>query len=88
METARVSSEGNITLPKTICESRGWSPGTELTVEETGEGVLLRPARHFPRTTLADLDAFPRYEGEPKTVEEMDEGIAREIRRRHERGRY
>jgi len=82
--TVRLSRTGTITLPKTVLESRGWSAGTELVFEETRNGVLIRPANRFPRTTLADLDALPQYTGEAKTIE-MDEGIASEIRRRHKR---
>jgi AbrB family looped-hinge helix DNA binding protein len=42
METTRLSTKGQIILPKAIRDSRAWGPGTEFTVEETGEGILLR----------------------------------------------
>jgi hypothetical protein len=29
-----------------------------------------------------------RYQGKPKTLADMQEGIAAEVRRRHARGRY
>jgi bifunctional DNA-binding transcriptional regulator/antitoxin component of YhaV-PrlF toxin-antitoxin module len=87
-ETARLSTKGHILHPKSIRDTRAWAPGTEYAVEETREGVLLLPVRQFPRTTLDQLVGVLKYKGRPKTVEEMDEGIAREIRRRHARGRY
>ena len=34
METTRLSTKGQIVLPKTIRASRAWGPGTEFTVEE------------------------------------------------------
>jgi len=55
METTRLSTKGQIVLPKTMRTSRAWGPGTEFTVEETGEGVLLRPAAHFPQTSLEEV---------------------------------
>jgi AbrB family looped-hinge helix DNA binding protein len=48
MGTTRLSTKGQIVLPKGIRASRAWGPGTEFTVEETGNGILLRPAARFP----------------------------------------
>jgi AbrB family looped-hinge helix DNA binding protein len=88
METTRLSTKGQIILPKSIRESRSWTPGTEFTVEETAEGVLLRPAARFPRTRIEDVAGCLRYKGKPKTLAEMDAGVRREVKRRHDRGRY
>jgi AbrB family looped-hinge helix DNA binding protein len=38
MEITRLSTKGQIVLPKGIRASRAWGPGTEFTVEETGNG--------------------------------------------------
>ena len=43
METTRLSSKGQIILPKSIRASHQWEPGVEFAVEDTPEGVLLRP---------------------------------------------
>jgi AbrB family looped-hinge helix DNA binding protein len=48
MQTTRPSTKGQIVLPKDIRASRSWGPGTEFIVEQTDDGVLLRPARRFP----------------------------------------
>jgi AbrB family looped-hinge helix DNA binding protein len=40
-----MSSKGEITIPKAILELRGWKPGQVFTVEETKDGILLRPKR-------------------------------------------
>lgn len=42
METARLSTKGQILLPKNIRTSRAWRPGTEFIVEERPEGILPR----------------------------------------------
>ncbi|HJZ95823.1 MAG TPA: AbrB/MazE/SpoVT family DNA-binding domain-containing protein [Candidatus Solibacter sp.] len=88
METTRLSTKGQIILPKGIRESRAWGPGTEFTVEETGDGVLLRPSGRFPQTTLADVVGCLRYKGKAKTLAEMDAAITAELKHRHDRGRY
>ncbi len=47
MEITRFSSKGQLILPKNIRDSRAWAPGTEFMIEETGDGVLLRPHECF-----------------------------------------
>jgi AbrB family looped-hinge helix DNA binding protein len=86
--TTTVSTKGQVILPKAIRQRRDWPPGTRLVVEETAEGVLLRRARVFPETRPEDVFGSLRYDGPPKTIEEMDEGIVAEVKRRHARGRY
>jgi AbrB family looped-hinge helix DNA binding protein len=49
METTRISTKGQIILPKSLRVARAWGPGTEFTVEETGNGILLRPTTRFQR---------------------------------------
>ena len=86
--TTIVSTKGQVILPKAIRERRHWPPGTHLIVEDTPEGVLLRKERVFPVTRPEDVFGSLRYEGPPKTIEEMEAGIATEVKRRHARGRY
>jgi AbrB family looped-hinge helix DNA binding protein len=88
METTKLSSKGQIILPKSVRDSRHWKPGTEFAVEAVKEGVLLRPLKPFPPTKLEDLYGCLRYTGKPKTIEEMDEAIVKEVRARRARGRY
>ena len=57
-------------------------------MEETKEGILLRPRELFPRTTLDQVVGFLATKGEPKSLAEMDAGVARMVKQRHERGRY
>jgi AbrB family looped-hinge helix DNA binding protein len=88
METTRLSTKGQIILPKTIRTSRAWGPGTEFTVEETRDGVLLRPAGSFPETTLDQVAGCLRSTRKSKTPAQMRTAIRREVIRRHDRGRY
>ena len=75
-------------LPKLVRDSRAWPPGTEFQVEETAEGILLRPLSRFPVTTLAEVVGCLKYEGKPKTIAQMKRGIQRQIQRRHDSSRY
>ena len=88
MHTTRLSSKGQIVLPKGIRVSRAWGPGTEFTVEETGNGILLRPTARFPEADLAEVAGCLRSKGKSKTPAQMGATIGREVKRRHDRGRY
>ena len=88
METTRLSTKGQIILPKGIRDSRAWGPGTEFEVEETGDGILLRPAAHFPETHLDEVAGSLRSSRRSKTPAQLRSVIVREVRRRHDRGRY
>ena len=88
METTRLSTKGQIILPKNIRVSRAWAPGTEFTVEETSDGVLLRPAERFSKTDLDEVAGCLLSKRKSKTPEQMRAAIGREVNRRHDRGRY
>ena len=88
METTKLSTKGQIVLPKNIRASRTWGPGMEFTVEETGDGILLRPAGRFPTTELDEVAGCLRLHSKAKTLAQVDEAIGREVTRRHGSGRY
>ncbi len=88
METTRLSSKGQIVLPKSVREARSWKPGTEFAVDETSDGILLRPLRPFPPTSIAEVYGCLKYNGRPKTLRQMEKAIAKGVRARHDRGRY
>ncbi len=88
METTKLSTKGQIVLPKSIRESKGWRAGMELSVEETPQGVLIRPSRPFPPTRVEDVAGCLHYKGRPKTLRDMEKGPLQMAKRRHESGRY
>lgn len=83
-----VSTKGQVILPKAIRELRQWSAGTELVVEDTPDGVLLRPVPAFAPTKPAEVFGFLTWQGPEKSIEEMKAAIAAETKRRHARDRY
>jgi AbrB family looped-hinge helix DNA binding protein len=70
MLTTKLSRKGQIIIPKEILSRHHWEPGQELQAIDMDEGVLLRPASLFPKTTLQEVAFCLSYSGKPKTVED------------------
>jgi AbrB family looped-hinge helix DNA binding protein len=68
METVKLSSKGQVVLPKWVRDARGWEPGTEFAVQEVPEGILLRPLRPFRSTSFAQVFGCLMYTGRAKTL--------------------
>jgi len=83
-----VSTKGQVILPKSIRELRHWTAGTELIVEDTPEGVLLKAKPTFAPTKPKDVFGSLAYKGPAKSIVDMEAGIAAEAKRRHARNRY
>ena len=82
METTKLSSKGQIVLPKAIRQSRRWPPGTEFLVENTPRGILLRPRKPFGNTEPAEVFGRLKAGGGARTVKQMDEGLRQAFRSR------
>lgn len=80
--TTKVSTKGQVILPKAIRDQKRWEAGMRLTVENTEEGVLLKAAPLFAPTEIGAVFGSLRFAGKPKTIEEMDAAITAEARRR------
>ena len=88
MPTTRLSTKGQLILPKEIRTARAWGPGTEFTIEEIDDGILLRPAARFPAARLDEVAGCLSSKRKPKTLAQMHAAIKREVVRRRDRGRY
>ena len=71
MATTKVSTKGQVILPKAVRESRRWGPGTELEIEERGEDVVLRLKRPAKRYKLEDVVGMVKYDGPPITEDDI-----------------
>jgi len=80
METTRLSSKGQVILPKSIRSAHHWEPGVEFMVEDMANGVLLRPVKPFQQTRLEDVIGCTGYKGPARTIEDMDAAIAAAVR--------
>jgi len=83
-----VSTKGQVILPKAVRIRRGWTPGTELVVEESGDGVVLKLSPAFAQTRPEDVFGSLCYRGPAKSIAEMDAAVAAEAKRRHARHRH
>jgi AbrB family looped-hinge helix DNA binding protein len=81
MARTRLSSKGQVIIPKAVRERHGWSAGVELEVDEQGDSVVLRRAGQFPPTRFEDVYGCLKHDGPPITVAAMDEAVRREARK-------
>jgi AbrB family looped-hinge helix DNA binding protein len=88
MESTRLSSKGQIILPKAVRDAHHWKPGMAFSVEDTGDGVVLRPLKSMPPTRLEDVAGCLYRPGPRHSLREMDDAITAEIKGRRDRGRY
>ena len=80
MHTTRLSSKGQIVIPKALREARSWNPGQAFELVEADNGVLLRPSVSFEAVSFDEFEANPlRYDGPPIPVELMNGGHALRI---------
>jgi len=86
--TTIVSTKGQVILPKAIREQRRWPAGTQLVVEDTPEGVLLKAEPAFAPTRPKDVFGSLPHKGPARSIADMEAGIAAEAKRRHARNRY
>ena len=88
VETTKLSTKGQVILPKTVRDAHGWSAGTEFAVEDSPGGITLRPLRPTPSSRLEDVVGCLRYTGRAKTLQQMEKAIAMGVKERRDRGRY
>jgi len=80
-QMTRLSTKGQIVLPKSLRAARRWKPGTEFIVREQGDSILLTPK---PATESRDWESLigrAGYRGPRKSIREMDKAVAAEARR-------
>jgi AbrB family looped-hinge helix DNA binding protein len=70
----RLSAKGQVVIPKDVRDALGLKPGMRLDVSTQGSSVTLKPVEWhnpFPRTTIEDIRAIPRWTGARQTVEQI-----------------
>lgn len=75
MNKTKLSSKGQVIIPKSSRDMHHWEEGQELMVIDTDEGVLLKPVKAFPSAKLDELAGCLRYSSTAKTIEEMEQAI-------------
>ena len=87
METTKLSSQGQVIIPKSLRDAHHWEAGIELIAINMGDGILLKPKKPFLEKKLTEVAGCLKYHGTPKSLEDMDEAIRQGIEELwHDRG--
>jgi AbrB family looped-hinge helix DNA binding protein len=80
--TTRISTKGQVVLPKAVRERQGWRAGLELSIEERPDGLLLRPVQAETPTRYEDVAGCLAPAGRVVSIVEMNDAIGEYARRR------
>jgi len=75
MEVTRLSTKGQVIIPKALRVIHHWEAGQELIAIDVGDGVLLKSKRPFPETTLDQVAGCLQHIGIPKSLDDLDDAI-------------
>jgi antitoxin PrlF len=79
---SRVTTQGQISVPAEIRQKLGIGPGSVLEWEEDDNRIVVRRTGRFSSEEVHHA-LFPDGGPEPKSLDEMKEGIRQRIRKRH-----
>lgn len=79
MEITRLSSKGQVIIPKALRAAHRWEAGQELIAIDVGDGILLKPKQPFQETTLEQVAGCLKYRGKPKSLDELENAICQGI---------
>lgn len=82
---SKVTAQGQISVPSDVRKKLGIGPGSILEWEEEGDRIVVRRAGRFSSEDIHRA-LFPSKGPQPKTVEQLKEGIRSHVRKRHARG--
>ncbi len=71
----KLSTKGQVVLPKSLRASHRWKPGTEFIIQDRDEGILLKPQTGAEARTWESIVGCVAYAGPRKSVKEMDEAV-------------
>jgi AbrB family looped-hinge helix DNA binding protein len=92
MTTTRLSSKGQLVLPKAVREAHGWHDGTVFDVIDGGKNAVTlvkrEPQASERNLTLTEFrKLIPKYDGPPVTDKMINEAVLAEAKRRwHAKG--
>ena len=82
METTKLSSKGQVIIPKALRSTHHWEPGLELMVIDTGDGLLLKPKAPFAPANLSEVFGMFKGRVTPRTDEEIEAALIEDMRRK------
>jgi len=75
MEITRLSNEGQIIIPQSLRAAHQWEVGQELIAIDVGDGILLKPKKPFPSTTIEQVAGCLKYYRTAKILNEIEGAI-------------
>jgi AbrB family looped-hinge helix DNA binding protein len=81
---SKLTAQGQISVPAAIRQKLGIGPGSVIEWEERDGEILVRRAGRFSSQDIHQV-LFGGQPPQRRSLEELKEGIAEEIRRRHAR---
>ena len=70
METVKLSTKGQLVIPKKIRKAHHLAVGAEFVVSFVGDEIRLTPLPMFPRTTVAETAGLLAKRGRKSVTEE------------------
>lgn len=80
MAKTRLSTKGQLIIPKEVRDRHGWTAGMDLEVEDRDDHLVVRLADTWPEARLEELVGSAGYRGPARTLADMEAGIARGAR--------
>jgi AbrB family looped-hinge helix DNA binding protein len=82
---SKVTAQGQISVPAEVRRKLGVGPGSVLEWDEQGEKIVVRRAGRYTSEEVHRA-LFPDKEPRPRKLEELKEGVRKQVRKRHARG--
>lgn len=76
MNITKLSSKGQVIIPKPMRASHHWEAGQELIVIDHGDGILLKPKSSFEETCISDVASCLKFSGKAKSLDKMQLAIS------------
>ena len=83
METTKLSSKGQVVIPKSFRVAHHWEAGQELVVVDVGDGILFKPKSPFKETDINEVASSLKFTGKTRSLDDMDEAIRKGVRDQH-----
>ncbi len=80
METTKLSTKGQVIIPKSVRNAHRWKAGQELVVFDSEDGVLLKAKKPFKETAIIDVAGSLASNAKAKSLKEMEAAVRKGIR--------
>ena len=83
METSKLSSKGQVVIPKSLRSAHHWEAGQELVVVDVGDGILFKSKSPFKETSISEVASCLKFAGKARSLNDMDSAIRAGVKNRH-----